>query len=282
LNITEPGIYEVAEEAYHADPCAEPSLSRSCLRELLVKSPKHVRFSHPKMFGAERKESESKFDLGSAAHSLLLEGIDKAQVIDAADWRTSKAKEQREEARVAGKLPFLVHQYEEVLAMVEAAKQQIPECSDLGITDFYKDGKAEQTLIWQEDDAWCRVRPDWWSNDRLVMLDYKTADTAQPEEFHRKAISYGYDIQDAFYTRGAYMLTGIDAKFFFVVQETSYPYICSFIALDPQFKELGHRKMAAGIEIWQQCMSSKRWPGYPSRVCHISAPAWELAKWEVV
>lgn len=279
--ITEPGVYEMDEGRYHADPCPEPSLSRSCIRELITKSAQHVMFSHPRLTPQPTNESESKFDTGTASHALLLQGIDKAKIIDAADWKTKKSRDDRDEARAAGFLPFLPHQWDGVLAMVTAAKQQISACDELAVSDLCSDGKSEQTICWKEASGiWCRVRPDWWSNDRLVMMDYKTTgESANPEDFGRKVVSMGYDIQDQFYTRGADQVLGIVPKFIFVVQETNYPYICSFIALDPEFKEMGFRKMEAGMEIWERCIKAKKWPGYPRRVCHISAPGWELAKW---
>lgn len=288
MTITTPGIYpDITEDQYHGDPCPEPSLSRSCILELNTRSPKHVQYGHPRLspVGATTKE-ESKFDLGTAAHALLLKGEDRAEIIDAADWKTKAARDARDAARAAGKLPFLPHQWDNVIQMVRAAEQQISACDELTINDFYKDGDAELTLAWKEigegegDGFWCRVRPDWWSKDRVLMLDYKTVgDTANPEEFFRKVIAHGYDIQDQFYSRGAYALTNILPKFVFVVQETAYPFLCSFICLDPEFKELGFHKMEAGMGTWEHCMRTKVWRGYPKRICHVSAPGWELAKW---
>lgn len=283
--ILQQGIHcDIPESDYHADPCPEPSLSRSCIRDLVSKTPQHAKASHPRFYLQPEEKGEAKFDLGTAAHALLLQGEDRAEIIDAADWKTAKAREARDAARMAGKLPFLPHQWNDVLLMVRAAEQQIYACDELGINDLYKDGKAEQTLVWQEENGiWCRVRPDWWSNDKIIMLDYKTAgQTANPDVFNRKAVDLGYDIQDQFYSRGAYKLTGILPKFIFVVQETSYPFACSFVALDPEFKELGFKKMEAGMDVWYGCTTTKKWPGYPKRVCHISAPGWELAKWEVM
>jgi hypothetical protein len=283
LSIDTPGIYaDIPEDEYHADPCEEPSLSRSVIKMLISKSPAHIAHCHPKLNpNPQPEKSESKFDLGTACHALLLEGEDKAEIIDAADWRTAKAKESRDEARANGKIPFLPHQWQDAIAMVKSAERQITECEDLKGVDLLTDGKAEQTLIWREESGiWCRVRPDWWSNDQVVMLDYKTTDmSANPEDFHRNVISMGYDIQDQFYTRGAYNLTGKEPKFIFVVQETYAPFLCSFICLQPDFREIGFRKMELGMDIWERCIKSKKWEGYPKRACHISAPTWELAKW---
>ena len=41
------GIYTLSAEAYHADPCPEPSLSASIANVLLQRSPAHARIQHP-------------------------------------------------------------------------------------------------------------------------------------------------------------------------------------------------------------------------------------------
>ncbi|WP_242401117.1 hypothetical protein [Acetobacter okinawensis] len=47
--ITTPGIYDLPEAQYHADPCPTPSLSNSVARILLDESPMHAHFSHPRL-----------------------------------------------------------------------------------------------------------------------------------------------------------------------------------------------------------------------------------------
>lgn len=277
------GIHEnISEERYHADPVIEPSLSRSVIKELVTKTPAHVKYGHPRLNPCHQpEESKAAFDLGTAAHALLLQGEDKAEILDYPDWRSGKAKAERDEARRLGKIPFLKHQWDEVLAMVAAARKQIAESVDLQGVNLLTDGNAEQTLVWKEiSGIWCRVRPDWWSNDREIMVDYKTTGkSADPDDFIKNVISMGYDIQDQFYSRGANRLTGKLPKFVFVAQETEAPYLCSFICLDPEFKQMGFEKMERGMDIWERCMKSNKWPGYPKRACHISPPSWALAQW---
>jgi hypothetical protein len=119
-----------------------------------------------------------------------------------------------------------------------------------------------------------RVRPDWTNYD--FILDYKTSDSANPEDFGRKAISLGYDVQEALYLRGyeAHYHPCRPLSFIFMVQEVKKPYLCSFISLSPEFKDMGRKKVNQGISLWKHCMATGNWPGYPNRVCHIEAPAW--------
>jgi len=277
------GIHKISNEEYHRDPCSKPSLSRSTIYELLFHSPAHAKFNHPRLNPDLVQEESEKFDLGSAAHSLLLEGIDNMVVIDAEDWRKKETKEQRETARKEGKNPLLKKQYNEVLAMVEAVKEQIKGCKELRITDLLKAGDSELSYIWKEKETYLKVRPDWISKDRKLIMDYKTTgNSANPSEFARQIIGCGYDIQAALYTRGVKTIEGIEPSFIFIVQETSKPYLCSFIGLTPEFLDMGKQKVEYGIFLWNQCMESGIWPGYPQRVCYPEPPSWGLSQFEQI
>ena len=102
------GIHNIPEEEYHADPCPEPSLSRSTVKALLTLSPAHV-FHGNRRLNPDYVEpaNESKFDIGNACHALLLEGEDIAEVVEADSWRTKAAKEKRDEIYAAGRTPLL-------------------------------------------------------------------------------------------------------------------------------------------------------------------------------
>lgn len=275
----EQGIYKISFDEYLADPCDKPSLSRSTIRDLISKTPRHAFWNHPKLnpdFKAE--ESETKFDIGTVAHSIFLEGYNIAVKIDAEDWRTKSAKEARDNARAQGKVPLLVSQYGDVMAMVSAAHVALKE-SDICI--HISDGDSELTYVWREGDTCCRARLDWISKDRTLILDYKTAGRlAHPEEFSRNIVAYGYDIQDSFYRRGVKKIEETDPTFVFMVQETEAPYLCSFIELDLQFRDMGEQKVKRGLHIWRECMETNRWPDYSGHIYTIEPPSYALASWE--
>lgn len=276
-----PGVYRMDSASYHKDPCLAPSLSSGTARTLLAQSPMHAWTAHPRLnpnYEAEEKES---FDLGAAAHALLLEGEDRMVVLPYDDYRKKEAKEARDYARFEGKHPILEAKYPAVRAMREVALQKIAACTDLsGLT--LADGKAEETIIWEEDGAWCRARPDWMSTERDVILDYKTtAASAEPDAWTRTMVGLGGDIQGAFYLRGNAATGGMpsdDAKFIFIVQEIEPPYACSLIGLSPPFVALGTGRVREAIDTWRQCMKTNRWPAYPNRICWVEPPAWHMAK----
>lgn len=270
----------MSESDYHADPCPEPSLSASIAGIIWHRTPLHGWMAHPKNpIGLVRTESGT-FDLGSAAHAVILEGNeDKIAIIEADDWRTKAAKEARDVARTAGKIPMLPHQHAEVMAMTTAAHLAIQGSELDGI---FSDGKPEQSVI-AHDGIWMRGRFDWLTTDRKIILDYKTVSrSANHESFLRSSVfQFGYDIQASMYLH-LNQLTGgpEDAKFVWLVQETEAPYACSLCGASPSLIESGQRKLSRVIDQWTECMLTGEWPGYGKRIAWLEAPAWELAKVE--
>src|SRR3972149_5802627 len=74
---------------------------------------------------AYEHEDSERFDLGRAAHAYLLEGESGFAIIEAADWRTKAAKEARDAARAAGKIPLLADRWGDVQGMALAAQRQL-------------------------------------------------------------------------------------------------------------------------------------------------------------
>ena len=271
------GIYDMTAAEYHADPCPAPSLSASVAHRLLTQSPAHAYHCHPKL-GQGKQDDAEHFDLGTAAHAYLLEGETGFALIDAKDWRTKAAQEQREAARAEGKTPLLLRQWDDVRAMAGAARVQL---GALPRPVPLLDGRAEETLIWQERGIWCRARLDWLRGDLAWIEDYKTTSgTAHPEAWARGALfENGYDLQAAWYVRGAKAVLGAEPDFRFVVQENYPPYALSVIGLAPDVWTLATKKALAAIELWAQCLETGSWPAYPTQTCYAELPAWREAAW---
>ena len=276
MTITSSGGYLLPTDAYHADPCPQPSLSSSIAKLLVTRTPRHAWWEHPRLNPAYEPSHSTIFDIGNACHSLMLNDPKIFAIIDAENWTTKAAKAARDEAREAGKIPLLAVQWDRVNKMLEAARAQLD--AHIEASAAFTDGTPEHTLIWQEGESWCRARLDWHPHTGSAFYDYKTADSADPDAFQRAMISYGYDIQAAFYMRGIKALgLSKNPQFRFVVQETDPPYALSVIAPTPQMLDLAERKVARAIHLWQRCLSTNTWPGYPQRVCYVDAPAYHEA-----
>ena len=282
MKITAPGVYDISAEEYHADPVCEPSLSSSIAATILERSPAHARENHPRL-NPNRKETKRRiFDLGHAAHALLLEGKSNVVVIDADSYRTKDAKAERDSAYETGKIPILAAEWDDVKCMAEAARAQLdamPECNGVFTSEM---GNAEQTMVWREGDVWCRALVDWLPHEQCIIWDYKTTGgSAEPDSWTRNHLfdSRG-DIQPAFYLRGIRSLSGKAYKFRHVIQENTPPYALSVVEMVPHAIALADQRVEAAINLWRQCLNANSWPGYPSYIAHVDAPAWQESRWE--
>jgi len=275
------GLYTgIPSDVYHADPCYEPSLSSGIARALLAQSPRHAWAAHPRLNPRYRPSKSRDFDLGTAAHAVLLEdGADRIMVLDAKDYRTKAAQELRDQALEAGRMPLLTHQADQVSEMVLSARAYLSRCElQLDPTEH----EAEATIIWQDAGAWCRARPDMMIRGQRMLLDYKTTQgSAEPGAWIRgQMTSLGYDIQAAHYLTGANAIGLEDYRFAFLVQEAAPPYACSLVGVGPAMLDLALRKIDYAIRTWGACMAAGEWPAYPDQVCWADPKPWAEGEWE--
>lgn len=277
--IDQPGLYELPAAAYHADPCPLPSLSSSIARRLLAMSPRHAWWAHPRLNPQYEPEQAERFDLGTVAHAYLLEGKTAFTIVDAPDWRSKAAQAARAAAQLEGKTAVLAERWADVLSMAKALRRQLERFEDQP-RPFAPAGKAEQTLIWREDDVWCRARLDWLHDDHRTIDDLKTgAVSANPDDWPRTMWNMGYDIQAAWYVRGLRALTGQEATFRFVIQENFAPFAAAVIGLGPDAMVLAEKKVLFAIDLWGRCLATGEWPAYPARTCWAHLPSWLETRW---
>ena len=284
--ITAPGVYTMDAATYHADPCPDPSLSCSIAKMLCLDSAAHAQHAHPRLNPQAIEDHDEKFDIGTAAHALLLEGRDAIAVIDAKDYRTNAAKDARDAAYAAGQTPLLIGRWTDVQAMVAATRAQLAAYTD-GAAAMFTNGKPEQTVIWKEDgDVWCRARLDWLRFDARTLSapaaidDFKTTSaSANPETWTRSLFFAGTDVQAAWYRRGVKAVTGVDAVFRFAVQETYAPYALSVVSLGPDALMLAEKKILYALEAWRAARKKNEWTGYPRRTCYATLPMAHEAWW---
>lgn len=267
-------IEDIPAEQYHADKTGDvPSLSCSIAKILLNQSPAHAWIAHPRLNpDYQDRESASRMDIGTAAHAMLLEGVDSVVICPFDDWRKKDAQSMRDEAREAGKIPLLESQYFDVRAMTEIASSA---ANKAGFN--LSSGKPEQTVIWDEGKTRIRTRPDWLSDGASQIIDYKSTALISPSAWMRASVGNGYDVQDALYRRGIEAVTGKRPDFVFMVQETTAPYCVYFVKLSAALQEIGRIKVERALAIWSACMKSGNWPGYPTEIMEAEATQWQLA-----
>lgn len=276
--ITEPGVYDIPEALYHRDPVPGGSLSSSGARRLL---------ECPALFDYERrhKRAPSKtFDIGTAAHKLVLGTGPELVVIDAEKWNTDAIKKEVAAVRDRDGIPLKRHEYEQVMAMAEALKDN-PTAAKVFNPDR---GPAERSLFWQDTETgvWCRARLDHMPTAEFgapwfICSDYKTTKSAHPEQIAKAVYEYGYYIQGPWYLEGVRAL-GIHntPRMLFVFQEKTPPYVTTVTELDLTALKLGRSQMRRALETYARCQSTGVWPGYSDQVELIQLPVYAERKLE--
>jgi hypothetical protein len=294
MTITAPGIYDGMKELeYHADPCVLPSLSRSIAVTIIGASPAHAYAEHPRLGGTPKTSigsGDEDMDVGSAIHAAFLQGEDRIAHCPVDAWRSNAAKAMKADALAAGKIPLKTAAYDNAMRSISALRKWQAR------TGMFTDGKAEQSVFWQEDpELWCRARLDWLPDDPAApLLDLKTTGgLATPQAWGRACFEHGADIQASMYPRGVEHIRGEPpAGVLFVVVETSPPHAVRVFGMDPVAEEVGRAKSQAARAAWSQCLREHRarvelrqdpaeaWPSYPPEIEWILPPPWVVRAWE--
>lgn len=252
------------------------SLSSSIAHRLLTRSPLHAWTAHPRLNPAWEPDDARAFDLGTAAHGVLLEGRS-LFTVDFPDYRTKQAQAIRDTAKEAGQLPVLAHQAAAIREMVMIARLALANCPDLA--GLLGCEHIETTILWTEGAAHLRCRPDMMTAGHEVIVSYKTTQAnAEPNAFLRILLGSGYDVQAAFELAAVKAAVGKDARYVWLVQECEPPYACSLLGMSPMLYDLAHRKYLRAAALWSECMASGRWPAYPERICYLDPPAWSVTQ----
>lgn len=266
-------LYDMPPEEYHA----HPALSSSAIRRLMPPSvPALFRY-----WQTHEMPTTRSMDKGSIAHTYVLTEGEVVGEVDAPDYRTKAAREERDAVRASGRIPLLKHEHDTVKAMAaEIRRNKLA----MAILDPSK-GRPEVSLFWDEepdDDGLvvpCRARIDWLrvpTVGRVTGLDYKTCTDVSRAGIEKSVARYSYDVQEHHYERGA-LRTGVaaaDFTFLFLFQDTNPPYLCHVVQLPPEWKALAERRWKAALDLYRRCVAADEWPGYGDEITELSMPRW--------
>ena len=195
----EPGVHRIDEADYHADPCKTPSASSSLLKIISSQSPQHAWMAHPRLNPDYEEQREGKFDVGSAAHALILGDVARIEVVNEDSWRKAVAKDAKERIYAAGGIPLLTKQFDEASEMAAAVPVQLSQ-HDLG--NFLAGTEPQVTIVCEDDPGGLgRVLLDWHCPEpetAVIWGDLKTTtDTANPAGVYRRLAGTGADMHAA-------------------------------------------------------------------------------------
>lgn len=270
IEITQQGVYDLPFDVYLADPVPGGSLSTSGAKTLLNTCP--AVFAYEREHGRPDKAA---FDFGHAAHSEVLgDGIQ--IVVVEGEWRTNAAKAKVREAREAGATPLHAEDYAAVQAMAAALRAH-PVAGKLLDPDR---GTPEQSLFWTDErtGVWRRARLDSLPHPglgRMIVVDYKSTDSAKPADCARSIAKYGYNMQgDAQIEAVKTLGLAEDVAFLLVFQEKTPPYLISVVEPSATALRIGHDRNQRAVDIFKRCTETNHWPAYVEGIELVDLPFW--------
>lgn len=260
-----PGIYpNIPNEEYHGGP----GLSSTALKLLLERPDKY----HWQYVLGNPRPSRKIFDVGSTAHTLILEGdkfYDEHIIVDSPTRSHKPYKDAVKEHADSGKM-----------IMTELELQACCGIADAVLNhriagNLLAGARCEESIYWQEGDLLCKCRPDAWRPDISVCGDLKTTGDASPDFFERNSFKLGYHISAAWYLRGIEAATGerMD-QWAWIVVETEAPHAVQVYEADPDLLERGMRQCDLAIETLKRCQDEGHWPAYSDNIISIGLPRW--------
>ena len=227
-------------------------------------------------------EAKTEFDIGVAAHLAVLEPQRQAEaivMIEAGDYRTTKARDARDAARAEGKVPLLPYQLDIVRAIAGSIRAH-PIASQAFLS-----GEAEVTLTWSDTDTGipCKARPDYLPTHGQWVVDLKTAASANPRTWRDQAYRLGYHARAAWYLDAAAAVLGqAPEEYWFVLVEKEAPYLVSVVSFDEDALRWGRTANRKACEHFARSAAANDWPGYRDpgqnhdRAFRIGLPPWAI------
>jgi exodeoxyribonuclease VIII len=240
---------DIPNEDYHAGV----GISSSYIR----------RFGQSQLHAIEHKqESTPNLKFGTAAHALIVEGqeaFDKEVRVLTGSPYTKAYKEEKAEYEEQG---FIVLKEDDVNLIQSMKDNMVYE----GNAYLNAKGKvAEASIYWYEEDVLCKCRPDMLcpplkepnSDNKIVIIDYKTTISCEPFSFNKSVKKYGYDMQAAWYRRGIQM-AGYDVEdFVFIAQEKVHPYASKVFRITKEQMDFGWTMMENYLEEYKEYQKGK-------------------------
>lgn len=264
--ITKSGVYDLTMDEYRGQPCDALSISSSDAVILTEQTPAHLKASWE-----EDDDSSKESDVGSVIHTLLLEphrATKRVVIVDAKDWRTNAAKDQRDAARAAGNYPLLVADHARAQAAVKAvlANPIAAKLLETGRSETSWFAKDRETSIYR------KARPDHVTQDRII-VDIKSVGSAAPDFLRRRVYDGRWFQQAPWHADVVERVDGEPAKgYCWLIVEQKPPH--AVVVRRPPDNVLmhGHRLNVEAFKIFAQCAQTNEWPAYPQDLSELDLP----------
>lgn len=203
---------------------------------------------------------------GSMVHKLLLqpkEFADEYAVAPEADRRTKEGKEAYQAfiTENSGKTIVSAGDMLSAMGMVSAVERH-------PIANKLLHGEAEKPIFWTDEDTGelikCRLDMLTELDGKPVVVDYKTAISAQTDQFNHAIFKHGYALQAYMYTEAVMHELHLTERpdFIFIVQEKKPPYSVNVIKVSDEVMLNGMDTFRELIGVLHQCLETGYFYGY--------------------
>jgi len=205
-------------------------------------------------------EPTTAMQIGSAAHSLIVEGenaFNKEVAVISGSPYTNANKQLKRDYLDRGMLVITQDKRDMLFQMKDNLIEEARKFLDVDQGEypgvFVK--PYENALYWWEQDVLLKLRSDVirypvvqpYSDESVVVIDYKTTSDCSVSGFTRSIRRYQYDLQAAFYRRG-YQKAGFKVEdFLFVAQETKHPYATKIFKMNDEDMDRGWEQLEKSL-----------------------------------
>lgn len=250
-------------EGLSADAYREQEgVSASDIKHILPpKTPAHY-YAH--ITDQIKREETRAFLLGTLSHLAVLEPdkLETAFVVrpDGIDLRTKDGKAWKESF---GNIPVIDKDEAAMLQGIQNSIAKHPAASRL------LQGTMKEVSMFAPHRSGIRIkgRIDALGNGYIV--DVKTAEAGDMQNFASAIFRYNYHVQAAMYCHLANT-----TSFSFIVVEKAPPYAVSVYELSTPALQAGMNALNDALELIAQCEDRKEWPAYSADRQTIDLPAW--------
>ena len=271
-----------------------PRLSPTIAHKLTTESPLSAWAAH-RLLGNFRKPAIKSQIEGRMWHAAVLGQAHDVVVVDAADFKTNAAKEERDAILSQKKIPVAKPKLDNLQLSAARIRHSLME---YGID--VDEGTSEKRFEWTEytesgKPVECSGVIDHHQFQRII--DLKTSDKSVSLHEATNLIARSHSLlQDAAYRNALcaddHADDGFTPDYFeviFAFCQTVEPFSVTPVTLSGEFRELSHLRWRRAIETWHECLSKGRarehWPGPVDAITAVSPPGWMLAQeieWEAM
>ena len=129
-----------------------------------------------------------------------------------------------------------------------------------------------------------KCRPDCQTKvgDTHILIDYKTTDNAENDEFMKQSIKLMYDLQMAYYKDILDKVKGVEHSVIFIAQEKNPPHCVNVLEANEYFIKSGRDMYRSMLDTYAECVKKNEWKGYMNgEINTLGLPSWLQKQYEI-